>query len=183
MCPHPIHIHQTECSNFSANSAEINKNEAMLSPHDILHVLNSLAVVRYDDVRTDIIAGLLELMQVSVCVCLWVCVCFCVRVFRSVGRSVGRSVCLSVRVYLPVSVCDSYLAYQYSRLRSVCVCCSVSVCLCVFCFGVCANILVLCVSLTVSVVNLSVLERGWDVTLMCVCVSVVLNVRVSQILC
>ena len=36
----------------------------MLSPHDILYALNTLAAVRYDDVRSDIIAGLLELLQV-----------------------------------------------------------------------------------------------------------------------
>ena len=74
MCPHPIHIHQTECTNFSVkatdknNSKSKSKSESMLSPHDILHALSSLAIVRYDDVRTDIIAGLLELMQVSTCV-------------------------------------------------------------------------------------------------------------------
>ena len=74
LCPHSIHIHQTECTSFSAKSVETNNgisfdNQSLLSPHDILHVLSSLAVVRYDDVRTDIIAGLLELMQVSISGC------------------------------------------------------------------------------------------------------------------
>ena len=69
LCPHSIHIHQIECTSFSTKSIEINNGvscDNLLSPHDILHVLSSLAVVRYDDVRTDIIAGLLELMQVSI---------------------------------------------------------------------------------------------------------------------
>ena len=111
MCPHPIHIHQTECSNFTSKTPEKNskndnkndknenknKNESMLSPYDILHVLNSLAVVRYDDVRTDIIAGLLELMQVSgsgsVCVTVWRdCMSVCVSVTVCVCET--NSVCV-----------------------------------------------------------------------------------------
>jgi hypothetical protein len=43
------------------------ENEAsMLSPHDILHTLNTLSGVKYDDVRNDIVQGLLELLQVCI---------------------------------------------------------------------------------------------------------------------
>ena len=37
--------------------------ESLLSAHDVLHALNTLSAVRYDDVRSDIIVGLLELLQ------------------------------------------------------------------------------------------------------------------------
>ena len=48
-----------------AGSSPLARAESMLSPHDILYALNTLAAVRYDDVRADIISGLLELLQVS----------------------------------------------------------------------------------------------------------------------
>jgi hypothetical protein len=35
----------------------------VLSPYDILHALYTLSGVRYDDVRNDIVQGLLELLQ------------------------------------------------------------------------------------------------------------------------
>ena len=82
---------------------------SMLSPYDILHVLNSLAVVRYDDVRTDIIAGLLELMQVSgsdsvcvlvgrdcMCVCVSVTVCVCETNSVCVWQREIECVCVAV---------------------------------------------------------------------------------------
>lgn len=52
-------------SPVKAGSSPLARAESMLSPHDILYALNTLAAVRYDDVRADIISGLLELLQVS----------------------------------------------------------------------------------------------------------------------
>jgi hypothetical protein len=42
----------------------ISSENSMLSPHDILQALNTLSGVKYDDVRNDIVQGLLELLQV-----------------------------------------------------------------------------------------------------------------------
>jgi hypothetical protein len=62
LCAQPVHSHDD--GSGSPRGKANSEYESLLSAHDILHALKTLAAVCYDDVRTDIISGLLELLQV-----------------------------------------------------------------------------------------------------------------------